>query len=290
MTVLISKQAGKFFIYNNGGIKKHANKFLELKYKKDLPAELQTLCNQIPKNKDYYIKSVNAIKKKECNLLHATRTTSAFEKESQPQGECVVLDSLFITSSLYLSNNINPASAAPLVKLSNIHIPNPFVFNLLQKISSFEPEFPNIYDLYLGEFLKTTNIKIKSIFADWTSTFSGRRENKDSRYTTPQQDLEILFSRKLLLNNSILSLTCSTRENRDKENIYEKTIKTCTTIAENNGYTFIPEMTRVINYKGLYFITFWVVYLPQTRAQAQAESDENVTLIGKPRHFKQKIF
>lgn len=61
---------------------------MELKYKKDLPIELQTLCKQIP---DYYIKSANAIKKKECNLLHATRTTSAFEKE--PQGDCVVLDS-----------------------------------------------------------------------------------------------------------------------------------------------------------------------------------------------------
>lgn len=168
----------------------------------------------------------------------------------------------------------------------------------------------------MGEFLKTTNIKIKSIFADWTSTFSGSSENKDARYTTPQQDLEILFSRKLLLNNSVLSLTCSTREICNEGYVYEKTIKTCTTIAETNGYTFIPEMTRVIKYKGLYFITFWVVYLSQALAQAQAQAqalaqalaqaqaqaqaqalalalaelDENVTLIGKPRHFKHKIF
>ena len=142
-------------------------------------------------------------------------------------------------------------------KKSNIHIPNPFVYDDIIKIHK------NTYNLLLNDYLSRVQEKEFDVaFFDFCSTLEGNNEIK------PKQDIIKYFKYKCPAHNSVFGATISVRESRS---IYKGDCEVITilhslieTEALKNGYVAHLTPNGYV-YHGIYFCFYYIYKLKELR-------------------------
>jgi hypothetical protein len=149
----------------------------------------------------------------------------------------LVLDGPDLNTTLAIQQEIGDNN------IGNIHIPNPFSTTEIICLAARHKwihEKLSLYGQYLNSFLREytpQQQQFSDVWFDYTSTFSGN-DTMRNKMTTPNDDVRLLFEKKLLLNNSLFAITYF--DARGAEPLSPKDINTIITKhAKDNGYTLI---------------------------------------------------
>lgn len=143
------------------------------------------------------------------NLKHANKIYDDREKPDKSMANY-----LFAESSRHVNGRIvylearKMQTTRALLKHPQCKVPINFDHDLY--LHFLDRNYPNVSPKYgtLNEYLATTPDPIGSLFADYCCTFMG------SKQCQPQDDLRVLFERKLLSANGCLALTFCLRDGR----------------------------------------------------------------------------
>lgn len=177
-------------------------------------------------------------KKKDTNKLEANKL---FTRQAvQNLGKALILDAETLITTNFLSKR----------GFKNITVPNPYVYDKIKKDKRIIAK-----DQLVGNYIASTSIKFSAVWLDYCCTFDGNQTDE----IVPQDDIIMLFNRRLLTDNSTFAVTFAyrTHERVAYTGETEDRVRKCiTNEARKNGYVAIPE--RKFAYTGMYLLIYRV--------------------------------
>lgn len=176
-------------------------------------------------------------KKDEIDKIECNKLFTRFARENI--GDALILDAEDLRTTFWLKRR----------DFKHIIVPNPYVYDKIKR-----NRFINPINELVGKYISKTNKNFTTVWLDYCCSFDGNEEMR------PQEDIKLLFKRKLLTDNSTFAITFSFRKHERVEYTGqdEDRVRNCIeTGAFNNGYTAISKRTK--RYKGMFFIIFKVL-------------------------------
>jgi len=131
-----------------------------------------------------------------------------------------------------------------------IIVPNPYVFDEIKGDKRIHAK-----NMLVGKYISVSSDRLTAVWLDYCCTFDG----SEAEGIKPQEDIQLLFERKLLKKNSTLAVTFSSRKHVrvDYKGQDEDRVRKCIeNEARINGYNAIFERTH--KYQGIYFLLYHI--------------------------------
>lgn len=154
------------------------------------------------------------------------------------KGPALILDAEDLRTTMWLNRR----------EIMDITVPNPYVYDKIKRDRRIKP-----INKLVGEFLSNTFSRFTSVWLDYCCTFDG----SESTGIRPKEDIQKLFNRKLLRNNSVLAVTFCYRKGTKvayPDEDFGKAIACVTQEARKHGYNAV--YLRHHKYKGMFFQMF----------------------------------
>lgn len=178
----------------------------------------------------------SAKKRREADKIECNDIFVSYAKENM--GRALILDA----DTLYTSKRLKK------VGFVDILVPNPHIFNKVRG-----KKYVSIVNRLVGYVIERIKTEFTAIWLDYCCSFDGNIN------INPKSDIEMLFKRRLLADNSTFAVTFAYRKHirtaypaETEDKIREHISKT----ALKNKYFIIPKRTK--RYRGMILITFKV--------------------------------